>query len=99
MSNKGEPPDEVKIPLVDPGNPFVATLYPTFPVFGVVQTEQGPLFVATIRSGPATLTVHLSREDALDIGRRWMIAAEKVPILHVAKGGIITPHRNNPARS
>jgi hypothetical protein len=81
-------------PPFDPGNPFVQDLYPTFITYAHVNTDQGPFLLVTIRSGPATLSVHLNRDDAVEQGRRWTLAAEKVPILHVAKDGLVTPHRN-----
>lgn len=90
------PPGPPGIPapdfLVDPGNPFVlAAQYPAQMATGVAQTMAGPRMVLSIRCGPASIAVMLTKEDADVWGRGICAGAKLVSTLMVVDGKTTLP--------
>jgi hypothetical protein len=56
-------PEQIVPPITDPGNPYIGQ-YPAALQLGIGQGPKGPAMLLTIRCGPATLTVLLSRDEA-----------------------------------
>jgi hypothetical protein len=87
-------PEQVIPPLVDPGNPFIGQ-YPAQLQLGIGQGPQGPAMIMSIRCGPASLAVLLTREQAKQWGREIVDNADKVSPLMIPGNGVPpfpTPH-------
>ena len=71
------PTEVAQAHIVDPGNVFVLSgpRSDVTVVMAQAQDDAGPLFVATIRTGTVTLTLKVSREQALQIGAAFTGAA------------------------
>jgi hypothetical protein len=80
------PPEQPMPPVVDPGNPFLGQQYPANLMVGPVQGTPVPMLVLTIRCGPATLSVLLSREDAQTWAKMIADHAAKTSPLIVPNG-------------
>jgi hypothetical protein len=76
-------------PPVDPGNPYVLTMELPATMSAVqVHGSNGARLLVTIRSGGATLTVPLSKEDAQTWGAHLTEAASHMSSLIVAAPGL-----------
>lgn len=82
--------------IVDPGNAFVLTgpRSDVTVVMAQAQDDAGPLLVATIRTGTVTLTLKVSREQALQIGAAFTGAAGQMSDL-VIPAGLVVPGVND----
>jgi hypothetical protein len=57
-------PEPPQVPLVDPGNPFIGQYLSNF-AFGHGLNAQGqPVLILSVRCGPASLAVLLTRDEA-----------------------------------
>jgi len=88
-------PEQAIPPLVDPGNPFIGQ-YPAQLQLGIGQGPDGqPKMIMSIRCGPASLAVLLTREQAKQWGREIVDNADKVSPLMIPGNGVPpfpTPH-------
>lgn len=81
------------IPPMDPGNPFVSG-YPANLTTAKVPTEAGQQLMVTIRSGPATLTLILAKDDAKAWAARLDADASSITGLLLPDGPMILPPTN-----
>lgn len=89
MTARGGPPEEVTQYPTDPGNPYAGALELPAALTGQkVQTTNGPRLLVTIRSGGATLTVVVTREDALRWGKMIAGMAMRLSPLIVPSSGL-----------
>lgn len=77
----------------DPGNPFLTQSYPSNIAIGQIQTAAGPHLLVTFRSGPCTLTMLLSKQDAQNWGAMLTEAGSKISSLIIAP--VIPPNLAN----
>lgn len=77
----------VEQPLIDPGNTFVGP-HPAGLICGQVNGPAGPMVVLTVRSAGATLTVMMSREEALEWARLIRNTAQQITPLIVPPGAL-----------
>jgi hypothetical protein len=81
-------PEQIIPPLVDPGNPYIGQ-YPAALQLGIGQGPDGqPKMIMSIRCGPASLAVLLTREQAKQWGREIVDNADKVSSLMIPGNGI-----------
>jgi hypothetical protein len=77
-------PEPQQAPLVDPGNPFALGQYPSTFGFGHGMNAQGePVLIVSVRCGPASLPVLLTREQAEAVAKLFAQAAALVSPLMV----------------
>jgi hypothetical protein len=79
------PGDSADVPVFDVGNAFIGP-HPANLVCGQVNGPQGPMVVVTIRSAGTTLSVLMSRDDALTWARLIRNTAQSITPLVIPNG-------------
>ena len=75
-------PEPQQAPLVDPGNPFIGQ-YPSNFTFGHGLNANEPVLVVSVRCGPASLAVLLTRDEAEVVAKMFAQQAALVSPLTV----------------
>ena len=92
------PTEVAQAHIVDPGNVFVLSgpRSDVTVVMAQAQDDAGPLLVATIRTGTVTLTLKVSREQALQIGAAFTGAAGQMSDLMIPPGLVVPGVNDTP---